>query len=106
MKIDTIHNGMVRVIGQVETRRDVLTLLVELHLGTALRSIRVQIGEDGKGGKVIMMISPTLSRGSSFINTILKQLNSLFANRLTGHLDLLAHRTGVPNSAPLHLSVE
>jgi hypothetical protein len=96
MKIYTIHDGMVRVIGRVETHRDELTLLVEL-----LRSIRVQIGEDGKGGKVTMIIIPPFSRGSSFIKTIWKTLNSLFADHLTGHLDLFAHRTGVTNSSPL-----
>jgi hypothetical protein len=64
--------------------------------------ICVHVHEDGKGGNVTMMISPTLSCGSSFVKTIWKQLNSLFANRLTGHMDLLAHRTGVQNSSPVH----
>jgi hypothetical protein len=51
---------------------------------------------------VTMMISPIPIHGSIFVKTIWKQLNSLFANSLTGHFDLLAHRTGVQNSSPLY----
>jgi hypothetical protein len=51
MKNDTIHYGLVRVIGRVQTHWYVLTLLIELNPGTILRSIHVHIGEDGKGGR-------------------------------------------------------
>jgi hypothetical protein len=53
-----------------------------------------------------MTTSPTISLGSSFIKTIWNQLNNLFVNRLTGHLDLLAHWTRVRNSSPLHRALE
>jgi hypothetical protein len=102
MRIDMIHDAMVRVIGLVETHQDALTLLVEFNPFTVVCSIRVCVSENGKGVNVTTMISPKLSRGSSFVKTIWKQLDSLFVNHLNGHADLFAHCIGVNNSIPVN----
>jgi hypothetical protein len=70
-----------------------------------LCSIHVHVCEDRKGGNMTMMISPTLSCGSSFVKTIWKQLNSLFVNHLTGNMDFLAHRLEYIIQSPCIVSV-
>jgi hypothetical protein len=55
---------------------------------------------------VTVMSIPALSSGSSFVKTPWKQLNGLFVSRMTGHLDLLAHRADVANYSSMHQTTE